>query len=232
MFGKFRDKLVRFWRSDRGLSAFLVLLILSTLVLPPITTVWELGDVVNDIAFSLLLIGGIVAASERPRMMATMSLVIAAALILRWASWFMASTVLAQLEALFLCLSFGMLALVILGQVFRDGPITSHRIQGAIAVYLLLGLAWAAAYELVELRHRGAFAGSFTGAQVEQAWLYFSYATLSTVGYGDIVPVHAFARSLAVLEALVGQLYPAILIARLVSQEVQDRSSRHGEREG
>jgi len=64
---------------------------------------------------------------------------------------------------------------------------------------------------------------------LSENWLYFSYATLSTVGYGDIVAVHPIARSLAVMEALVGQLYPAILIARLVSQEVQDRSSRRNE---
>jgi hypothetical protein len=216
--------LIRFWRSDAGLSAFLVLLILSVLVLPPLVVNWEFGQMLTNMAFSLLLIGGIAAASERPLTMAAVSLVIAIALILRWAAWITPSTVLAEGLALFLSLSFGMLALVILIQVFRDGPVTYHRIQGAIAVYLLLGLTWAGGYELVALRHPDAFTGLIgSGDSVTQRWLYYSYVTLSTVGYGDIVPVHPFARSLAVLEALVGQLYPAILIARLVSQEVQDR---------
>ncbi len=63
------------------------------------------------------------------------------------------------------------------------------------------------------------------GEDTLQPWLYFSFVTLTTMGYGDITPIHPAARSLAVLEALVGQLYPAILLARLVSLEVQSRTT-------
>jgi hypothetical protein len=223
----FRGILVRFWRSDPGLSAFLTLLILSVLVLPPLVAVWGWGGILDDIAFSLLMLGGIVAASERTRNMIAMTVVIAIALSLHWVDRVNPSVFLAQWQALFIILSFGMLALVILGQVFRDGPVTYHRIQGAIAAYLLLGVTWAGAYKLVALHFPGAFTGAVeNGTSVSANWLYFSYATLSTVGYGDIVAVNPIGRSLAVMEALVGQLYPAILIARLVSQEVQDRTSR------
>jgi hypothetical protein len=224
---RFRGMMVRFWRSDPGLSAFLTLLILSVLVLPPLVSVWGLGGVLDDIAFSLLMLGGIVAASERSRNMVAITVVIAIALILHWVDRDTSSVILAQWQALFIILSFGMLALVILGQVFRDGPVTYHRIQGAIAAYLLLGVTWAGAYKLVALLFPGAFTGAVGNeTALSESWLYFSYATLSTVGYGDIVAHHPIARSLAVMEALVGQLYPAILIARLVSQEVQDRTSR------
>jgi len=223
----FRGMLVRFWRSDPGLSAFLTLLILSVLVLPPLESMWSWGEILDDIAFSLLLLGGIVAASERVRTLVAIAVVIVIALVLHWTARTTPSIVLAQWQALFVILSFGMLALVILGQVFRDGPVTYHRIQGAIAAYLLLGVTWAGAYELTALHFPEAFTGSLgSSAGLTNNWLYFSYATLSTVGYGDIVPIHPVARSLAVMEALVGQLYPAILIARLVSQEVQDRTSR------
>lgn len=224
----FRDMMVRFWRSDPGLSAFLTLLILSVLVLPPLEAMWSWGDILDDITFSLLLLGGIVAASERISNLVAISVVIVVALVLHWASRDTPSIILAQWQVLFMILSFGMLTLVILGQVFRDGPVTYHRIQGAIAAYLLLGVTWAGAYELVALHYPGAFTGSLdSGNGLTNNWLYFSYATLSTVGYGDIVAHHPIARYLAVMEALVGQLYPAILIARLVSQEVQDRASRH-----
>jgi voltage-gated potassium channel Kch len=90
-------------------------------------------------------------------------------------------------------------------------------------VYLLLGLTWAVAYELVALRQPGAFAGTSTEVDASQRWLYYSFVTLTTVGYGDVTPVHPIARSLAVLKALTGQLYPAILLAHLVSLEVQSR---------
>ena len=59
--------------------------------------------------------------------------------------------------------------------------------------------------------------------------MYFSFATLASLGYGDIVPVHHVARSLAVAEALTGQLYLAILVARLVSQELYYRVSQEGD---
>jgi hypothetical protein len=219
--------LIRFWRSDAGLSAFLALLILGVLVLHPLAPGWTFSQIVNDIVFSLLLIGGIAAASERPWAMAAMSFLTAIVLILRWALRIVPSTGLAEWHAVFQCLDFGLFTLVVMAQVFRDGPVTYHRIEGAIAVYLLLGFCWAGAYELVALHDPGAFAGPLgKGEVVIQSWVYFSYATLSTVGYGDITPVDPFARSLAVLEALVGQLYPAILIARLVSQEVEDRRRR------
>lgn len=224
----FRGLLVRFWRSDSGLSAFLSLLILSVLVLPPLTFISGIGTILDDIAFSLLLIGGIVAASERLRNMVAISVVIVITIILHWAARTTSSTLLLEWQALFVSLSFGMLTLVVLGQVFRDGPVTYHRIEGAIAAYLLLGVTWAGAYKLVALHFPDAFTGPIgTGKLAMDSWLYFSYATLSTVGYGDIAAHHPIARSLAEVEALVGQLYPAILIARLVSQEVQDRSDHH-----
>jgi len=213
-----RYMLVRFWRSDSGLSAFLSLLILSVLVLPPLVFVWGFGEILEDIAFSLLLIGGIAAASERTRNLVVMSIVIVIAIILHWAARTSSSIILLQWQALFVILSFGMLTLVVLGQVFRDGPVTYHRIEGAIAAYLLLGVTWAGAYKLVALHFPDAFTGPVGhGKMALDSWLYFSYATLSTAGYGDIVANHPIARSLAEMEALVGQLYPAILIARLAA---------------
>ncbi len=87
-------------------------------------------------------------------------------------------------------------------------------------MYLLLGFIWAHAYELVALWHPGAFAGAVDGSL---PWTYYSFVTLTTVGYGDITPVHPLARAVAVLEALTGQLYLAIMLARLVSLELQSR---------
>jgi hypothetical protein len=119
--------------------------------------------------------------------------------------------------------------LLVLVQVFRDGPVTAHRIQGAVVVYLLVGLIWAAAYEIVFYFDPQAFA--FANGVRGQGFgvhglVYFSYVTLATLGYGDITPLHPAARSLAVSEAFVGQLYPAILIARLVSLEIESRAAR------
>jgi voltage-gated potassium channel Kch len=113
--------------------------------------------------------------------------------------------------------SIAAMAAVVLAQTFRAGPVNVHRIQGAVAAYLLLGLAWTLAYELVAFRAAGAFSGTGLGGAERPDFIYFSFVTLTTVGYGDVTPVDPVARSLAVAEALTGQLYPAILLARLVS---------------
>jgi hypothetical protein len=119
----------------------------------------------------------------------------------------------------------------VLAHTFKPGVVTFHRVQGSVAVYLLLGLAWAHAYFLVALIHPGAFntPPAADGINEMPQFVYYSFVTLTTVGYGDITPIHPFARSLATLEALVGQLYPAILIARLVSLEIQGRMERQNQ---
>ena len=107
------------------------------------------------------------------------------------------------------------IALVLLAQVFRSGPVTSYRVQGAIAVYLLFGVGWAHAYHITELLHPGSFNSTTGNLNSVVDWAYYSYVTLSTVGYGDITPVRPIARTLSMGEAMTGQLYLAVLIAQI-----------------
>jgi len=116
-------------------------------------------------------------------------------------------------------LSAALLAFIVLFRVFAGGRVNEHRILGAVSGYLLLGLTWATIYGLVEAVYPGAFVRNVASGD-RRDWIYYSFVTLTTTGYGDITPVHPVARTLAILEALVGQLYPAILIARLVSQDI------------
>jgi hypothetical protein len=111
--------------------------------------------------------------------------------------------------------------------VFGSGRMTSDRVAGAIAVYLLLGLLWALAYGVISATDPDSFRGveSFSvgkpGAQMD--FIYFSFVTLTTLGYGDISPVAPIAKTLAWLEAVFGQLFLAVTIARLVSLEIAHR---------
>ena len=93
--------------------------------------------------------------------------------------------------------------------------------DGAGAVYLLLGLTWASAYELLHILRPEVWTGAASEAPVSQTWIYYSFVTLTTMGYGDITPVHPVARSLAILEAVTGQLYLAITLARLVALHIK-----------
>ena len=123
-------------------------------------------------------------------------------------------------------LMFSALIWVVGHAVYAPGRITFHRLQGAMVIYLNLAVIFAAAYGLIWELIPDAFA-NIAPPTVDQKevgiMLYFSLTTLTTTGYGDIVPVDPFARSIANLEAVVGPFFLAITVARLVSMELADR---------
>ncbi len=218
--------MLRFWAADRGLSLFLALLIAVVFVLPVFGRQGPLGSLAGDIAFSALLVAGALSLPERRWLRWAVPPFAAIALLIRWAGVATASDDLSAWRELSSLVTLLLFTAVVAGQVFRSGPVTHHRILGAVAVYLLLGLLWASAYALLHQLRPDAFAGALGEALTQQTWIYYSFITLATVGYGDITPVHPVARSLAIAEALTGQLYLAITLARLVSL----RLGTHGQR--
>ena len=114
-------------------------------------------------------------------------------------------------------------AAIILFHLFREDRITGDMIMGAICAYFLMGLVWAFVYSTLELFQPGSF--QMPQGTVNQAtFAYYSYVTLTTLGYGEITPISAPARSFAILEAMIGQLYLAVLIARLVGIHITQSS--------
>jgi Ion channel len=211
----------RFWADDRGLSIFLAAMV-AIIVVPALGPVGLPGRLLGDALVTLMLVSGAAAVADRPRAVLIVSVIMVAALLVRWASWLFPTADLAVWREISTLVTLVALCCVVLALVLRRGPITTRRIEGAIAVYLLLGFSWAQAYELVALWHPGAFTGAVDG-RGSLPWTYYSFVTLTTMGYGDIMPVHPLARAGAVLEALTGQLYLTILLARLVSLELQSR---------
>lgn len=112
-------------------------------------------------------------------------------------------------------LGFTFVVISLLREVLASGPVDSDRLYAAVSAYLLIGLAFASAYEAIAFWKPEAFRFSGTGFDADTLF-YFSLVTLSTVGYGDVVPNMSETRVLAVSEAIAGQLYLAILMARLV----------------
>jgi hypothetical protein len=117
--------------------------------------------------------------------------------------------------------------------VLRKPTVTLDNILGAFTGYLLIAVIWGIGYSLIELNEPGSFRvndalQSEWASPAERDWVlnYFSCCTLMTVGYGDVTPVHAAARTLAVLEAMTGQLYLAVLVAVLVGIQVAQRFIR------
>ena len=210
--------LTRFWADDKGLSLFSALLLIVAFILPPLVPPGSGRSLAGDLIYALLLISGVLALGERRLARMLLMPVALVTLAVDLGSWFVP---LAEPWVLGMSLLSLLLFLsVVLGQTLRSGPVTFHRLHGAVAAYLLLGIIWAYAYALVALLGPGAFSGPASAADGPRAFFYFSFVTLTTVGYGDVLPVHPAARSLATLEAVTGPLYLAILIARLVSVAV------------
>jgi hypothetical protein len=123
-------------------------------------------------------------------------------------------------------LTFSAVTWVVAHAVYAPGRITFHRLQGAIVMYLNFATIFAAAYSLIWELSPGAFANlgvAEGGPEETGSLLYFSFTTLTTTGYGDIVAIDPFARGLANFESVLGQFFIAITVARLVTMELADR---------
>src|ERR1700735_3046327 len=186
------------------------------------------GRIVIDIIFALMLLSGAIATLDKPVLMA---LIIALSILEYAADLFVEFNPSFSFRGWDTALKVsGMAILVImtLKQTFLPGPVSVHRVMGGVAAYLLIGLTWAFGYKLLMQEIPDAIhfqlplaPGVSTGEPARL--IYFSFETLTTVSFGDAYPVHRMARSLATAESLIGQLYPAILIATLVGMAVQSR---------
>jgi hypothetical protein len=109
----------------------------------------------------------------------------------------------------------GIAIFILIKKLFSEKKVTVDTIQGGSSVYLLMGIFWAFVYHILIIADPGAISFSSSGEELSSI-LYFSFTTLTTLGYGDITPVSWVARNLTTLEAVIGQLFLAIFVARLV----------------
>ena len=112
-------------------------------------------------------------------------------------------------------------------EVAIGNDISPNRIVGTICIYLLLGVIWSILYAFVEFLQPGSFRGltEQVAASWNRDWVYYSFVTLTTLGYGDITPVTQTARSISLIEAIVGQFYIAVLVAGLVGAHISAKQS-------
>ena len=199
--------------------ALLLASLLLLLVLSPMLDSDEIGSLLLNLLFSLVMLAAVVTAARR-----LLTFVIALFFALPWLylSWLHPILRDREIEILANLLVAGLALFVlvhVLSAVLRADRVTADNLCGAIAVYLLIAVIWALTYGVMEGLAPGSF--KFTAEQSGSSWtrtMYFSLVTLTTLGYGDITPVAPLAKVWSALEAVIGTLYMAVLIARLVSQ--------------
>jgi len=223
------------WLRDEGLTVLLGALLLMIFIVIPLAAAGVFrgyGALVHDLWLAFTLLSGVFGLGWRRK---TAQIIVLAAVllfalrVLGFAGG--AGTLGLVVDAALTLFMLSTLGAMVVWQIFREGPITRQRVQGSIVIYLLLGLIWAEAYTLAASLNSASFAGTVPqGRNALSAHLtYFSFVTLTTVGYGDILPASLVTRSLANIEGLLGTLFPAILIARLVSMEIAARETKNTE---
>jgi hypothetical protein len=211
---------------EPGLTALLMIEVSLIFIAMPLAGMGAIPELVVPIMFVLLVIAILVVTS---RSHFAAALVVIAVVLSPFGAF-----VRAEHPSLFTdcfsaagrLLALGALSWVIARAVFGAGRVTVHRVQGAVVLYLNFALFFFVIYRLVEILIPNCFSGlPQAGAEHGSgaALLYFSFSTLTTAGFGDITPLNPLARNLANLESVIGQLFPATLLARLVSLELEHR---------
>jgi hypothetical protein len=217
--------MTEFWSGDVGLTLVSIALVILIFVITPMREAGLPGRIFFDAIVVTLMISGALSMKQgRWTAVAVVTIAVISAAVLI-AGRLHPSPSLRMVGSVLSTITLLLYVWVVLLVMFRSGPVTWSRIQGGICAYLLLGMAWASAYAMVEQAIPGAFSFVARPADMDQLTAkltYYSFAVLTTVG-SDISPVHPFARSLTIAESVVGQLYPALLIGSLVALAMQAR---------
>ena len=198
---------------------FLVVLALFIVAVPFIETLPG-GELINALLLTLVLISGVMAIGTRRGTLVLAMLVVIPGLTARWMNYYRPEAMPPSVPLAFGVLFLALVAVQFLRFLLRAPRVTAQVLEAGISTYLVFGLLWMLAYMLVGRLIPGAFAFSGDPAAGQTMngsnALYYSFVTLTTMGYGDILPVSRVARMLAMLEATTGVLYMSVLIARLV----------------
>ena len=203
----------------------LLVLILSTIVLTPFLDHFLETKILMDIFLTVLFFSIIFAIRSKRSHLIIASILVLPLVLSTWSYYFYYSTQLSLLTRIFGALFFGYAVIIILQMIARSTEITRETIFAAIVAYLLIALMWAFIYMILEMVVPGSFSFPDKSIRAETMHFeYFSFVTITTLGYGDVIPLTNRASALALLEALIGQIYLVVLVAWLVGMYVSSRA--------
>jgi len=204
-----------------GGSSFLLILILLKFILCPFLEDFIGINILMGILFSLILISGIYTISEKKLVLIIGLLIALPTLVAQWSLYFLKIPSLELVHRIFGAVFFAYVLIIMISYLFKEKNVTVEVITSAISVYFLIGLMWTFVFSLLEILHPGSFVlNSQSQVKDIDQLFYYSFVTLTTIGYGDITALTPPAGSLSALEAMMGQIYLAVLVARLVGMYI------------
>ena len=204
-------------------ATLLIALLVLFLILPLFAAYQQALAVVSDLVFAMLMMAAIYTLSENRKYLYYALLLGLPAILLRGLSWIYSEQYLWVASFFF---GIGLLlfsAFKLLSFLMQVQKVNQETINAALCVYLSLGVVWGMIYVSLETLFPGAFKLAESAKEpslMVLEMLYYSMVTMSTLGYGDITPVTPFAKNLSALEAIIGQIYLTVLVARLVSLNI------------
>jgi len=221
-FRELRDRL-----ADPLLTALTIMLAILLFVIGPLQAAGVVAAHNFSIVLGLVLVPAVFIVSESWIAVALILLAVALAVVSTVIRLRQPSIIDIYLQSSAWLIASLTLAVVVGRAVFARGKVNYHRVIGAVLLYLNIGWFFVALYGFAALLVHNAFTGLGPledNLTVAGNLVYFSFVTLTSVGYGDIVPLHPVVRGIANVEAIIGQLYPATLLARLVTLQLEHRS--------
>jgi len=206
---------------------FLIVLIVALIVLGPFVEGFMGLSLFMDLLFSIIFITTIYAASQKKSHIIIAVILVIPTLLALWSEDIPISNTLVTIGYICGLILFAFAVISILIYVFSAQVVTRQTISAAIVVYLLIALMWTFIYRLMEILYPASFA--IAHAKLEDAanlFLYFSFVTITTLGYGDITPIGNQVIALAVLEAITGQIYLVVVVAWFVGMYVSKKSKQ------
>ncbi len=188
------------------------------------------GELVNTALLTLVLMSGLLVIQARRGTLLLATLLMVPGVVARWINYYRPELMPPAVFLVFGMLFLALVAVQFLRFILRAPRVTGQVLEAGISTYLVFGLLWTMAYMMVGRLIPDAFTFSAPGQSMNSSnALYYSFVTLTTMGYGDILPVSRVARMLAITEATTGVLYMSVLIARLVGMystvtPIQDKS--------
>ncbi|UOK43218.1 MULTISPECIES: potassium channel family protein [Flavobacterium] len=208
------------WDKEDGLLSMLVLLFIMHFLFIPLFGSYSFLKLAMQIFWVLFLLSGIFALETTKKQAKLISIIPVLFVVVGWISLFNTSNFIVVADFILSIAALLLLIILVLIKVFEPGPVTIFRVVGSVVVYMLMANLWSIIYLYIFQDIEGAFQITlppFERNSLEANFLYFSYITITTTGYGEILPLHPIARSMVQMEAIFGVLYPVILIGRLVS---------------